>query len=155
MGGRPEGVFSYLFNYLEFSKEELLFNFLRVPQVAPMNANIFDSNEDLGPDPEPEEDPSVFEDFQNPLQASLAIAYFRLKTGGDPLGRVARIFEGGEKHARALAGVQESKIGELTKMLVDVSYSKLELKSIFIQEYEKLVDKCLLSQRTAVGNTLA
>lgn len=40
-------------------------------------------------------------------------------------------------------------------MLVDVSYSKLELKSIFIQEYEKLVEKCLLSQRTAVGNTLA
>ena len=51
--------------------------------------------------------------------------------------------------------MQESKIGELTKMLVDVSYSKLELKSIFIQEYEKLVEKCLLSQRTAVGNSLA
>jgi len=40
-------------------------------------------------------------------------------------------------------------------MLVDVSYSKLELKSIFIQEYEKLVDKCLQSQKNAVSNTLA
>ena len=40
-------------------------------------------------------------------------------------------------------------------MLVDVSYSKLELKSIFIQEYEKLVDKCLHSQKNAISNILA
>ena len=40
-------------------------------------------------------------------------------------------------------------------MLVDVSFSKLELKSIFIQEYEKMVEKCLKSQQVAVGNILA
>lgn len=40
-------------------------------------------------------------------------------------------------------------------MLVDVSFSKLELKSIFIQEYERLVEKCLSSQRGSVANCLA
>lgn len=45
---------------------------------------------------------------------------------------MAKIFETAEKHSKFLAKEQADKIEELTKMLVDVSFSKLELKSIFI-----------------------
>lgn len=39
--------------------------------------------------------------------------------------------------------------------MVEVSYSKLENKTLFIYQYEKLIENCLESQRKMVANTLA
>jgi hypothetical protein len=121
-----------------------------------MNANIFDNNEDLPSPEEGQQPPSVFEDLQNPLQSSIAVAYYRFKAWPEEEGgRLGAIFRAGERHAGELAEEQEQKMEELVKMLVDVSYSKLELKSIFLQEYEKLVERCLFSQKSTVANLLA
>ena len=46
-----------------------------------MNANIFENNEDVLSSEHTKDDPTIFEDFQNPLQSSIAIAYFLWKNG--------------------------------------------------------------------------
>lgn len=53
MGSRSKGVFAYEFRYTEFTREELVYNFLRGPTVSKMNANIFDNNEDVFEESEP------------------------------------------------------------------------------------------------------
>ena len=60
MGCSSEIIYTYVWVDIEFTREELLYNYLRIPQVTPMNANIFDNNEDLFPEEEVEEDPTVF-----------------------------------------------------------------------------------------------
>lgn len=55
-----------------------MYNFLRIPLTYEMNANIFENNEDAPTRngvPEDHE-PSVLEDFLNPLQASIAVSYY-------------------------------------------------------------------------------
>jgi hypothetical protein len=54
-----------------------------------------------------------------------------------------------------LALEQAQKIDEVTKMLVEVTYSKLENKSLFIYEYEKLIERSNESHQRAVMSTLA
>ena len=45
-----------------------------------MNANVFDNNEDLLTEKcEANREPSIFEDYQNPLQASIAVSYYKWK----------------------------------------------------------------------------
>ena len=90
-----------------------------------MNANIFDNNEDVDPESEPEDSPTVFQDFENPLQAAIAIAYFRHKKQPEKHEKLVQILKGCEQHARVLGKIQQNKIEELTKMLVDVTFSKL------------------------------
>jgi len=56
-------------------------------------------------DSEPSESPTIFEDFQNPLQTSLAIGYYNYKKEGDT--RMKPIFNAAEKHSKVLSKVQE------------------------------------------------
>lgn len=73
-----------------------------------MNANIFENNEDLlDENTTPNHSPSIFEDFQNPLQASIAVSYYRWKqekakneTGESKL---TSLFKAAERQARLLA----------------------------------------------------
>lgn len=65
------------------------------------------------------------------------------------------LFAAAEQQARELALEQAQKIDEVTKMMVEVSYSKLEHKALFIYEYEKLIQRSNESHRRAVMNTLA
>lgn len=81
LGGSSKGVSAYLWVYIEFSREDLVYNILRIPLVFEMNTNIFENNEDApikGPLPE-EYPPSVLEDFLNPLQVSIAVSYYLWK----------------------------------------------------------------------------
>ena len=57
------------------------------------------------------------------------------------LSILEQIFKCAQEHAIRLAKDQENKINSITKMLVEVVLSKLELKSLFISEYEKLIGK--------------
>ena len=70
-----------------------------------MNANIFENNEDVLSSEHTKDDPTIFEDFQNPLQSSIAIAYFLWKNGKEV--KLDRIFTSGESHAKFLATIQE------------------------------------------------
>jgi hypothetical protein len=54
-----------------------------------------------------------------------------------------------------LAQEQGQKIDEVVKMMVEVTYSKLENKALFIYEYEKLIERTHESHQRMVMNTLA
>ena len=43
---RAKIIPTYSSYYSEFTKEELLYNFINIPQRYQMNANIFENNED-------------------------------------------------------------------------------------------------------------
>lgn len=73
-----------------------------------MNANIFENNEDLvDENMAPNHSPSILEDFQNPLQASIAVSYYRWKQekvkheAGE--SKLTNLFMAAEKQAKLLA----------------------------------------------------
>ena len=47
MGSCSEGIFAYFMINVDYTREELVYNFLRVPKITEMNANIFENNEDI------------------------------------------------------------------------------------------------------------
>jgi hypothetical protein len=69
-----------------------------------MNANVFDNNEDLLTEKcESKREPSIFEDYQNPLQASIAVSYYKWKNNPEMFTNLGKIFEAAEKHAKILS----------------------------------------------------
>lgn len=74
------------FNDLEISKQKILKTFLKIPLSVEMNSNIFENNEDVllfsNPQIKKEvqtiKNPSVFEDFENPILGSVAYMYYKL-----------------------------------------------------------------------------
>lgn len=64
------------------TRQEIIQTFLEIPSNYQMNANIFDNNEDFIIEDEPptDEQPTIFEDYQNQEQISIALAYYLYKT---------------------------------------------------------------------------
>jgi hypothetical protein len=72
-----------------------------------MNSNIFENNEDLWINEQEYskliDSPSIFEDFQNPLQASIAVSYFYWKKHRSRYPEMVKIFDFAVSHAQNLA----------------------------------------------------
>ena len=65
------------------------------------------------------------------------------------------LIEATVEHSKLLCQDQERKIRDLTKMLIEVVLSRLELKSLFISEYEKLLSAQEEVGKNVVKNNLA
>ena len=50
------------------------------------------------------------------------------------------LFMNATEHSNYLADVQNQKCAEMIRMLIDVQQSKLELRTIFLQQLDKLTD---------------
>lgn len=60
------------------------------------------------------------------------MSHYYWKTDPERYPQLKEIFAAAESHARYLAQDQEYKIVELTKMLIEIFFSKLEFKSLFV-----------------------
>jgi hypothetical protein len=125
-GGREKDAWVQLAKaFPQFSKEELMLNFLQVPMQQKMNGNIFDSNEDLMEEAAPIDDPTIFEDYENQEQLSIALSYYLYKTQPAKYPELAGMFQGAVRHAADMAHLQHQKCVEMLRMLIDVQQSKL------------------------------
>ena len=72
------------------------------------NATFFDNNEDFlnEIDPPSEEVPTIFEDYQDPEQTAVAMAYYCWKTNPEGNPELEQMFQGATKHAEHLAAIQ-------------------------------------------------
>ena len=78
-----------------------------------MNSSILENNEEVTEESRTsrqEQSPSIMEDYNNPLQASVAVSYFKWKEDQAAHPRLSELFAAAERQSRRLAVEQEQKI---------------------------------------------
>ena len=83
------------------------------------------------------------------------MTYYAWKTNPEAYPELDSFFKGATQHAYHLSLEQSQKSNEMLRMLTDVQQSKIELKAVFIQELEKLVEAEQRHFKTVSSNIIA
>ena len=77
-----------------------------MPATEQMNGNTFSAGEDIVMEKEPEDPPTVFENYENPIQTNVALSYYLWKTQPEKYPELEEIFNVAEEHSNFLASQQ-------------------------------------------------
>ena len=130
---------------IDKSKEALIYHFLRLPSEKITNISIFENGQDTNNGVKQNKYGSIFEDYRNPIQSSVAIINgiykgYEQHKGKQQMGIVREIMQASFKHAQYLCNNEEQKIDKIIKMMIDFTMNKVQSKLVFLHEFGTLIN---------------